>query len=107
MSHIIITNVILFFIRFITYKAPLINAFIQHPPRTPNGLRPHHKLNNYDTTTIYIQIDKENPPCFYKNHENRWRQRVELKTLSIGQRLIGVAINGTELLEGKTGPKSK
>ena len=47
------------------------------------------------------------PPCLYRGHDHRWRQRIELDKIALGQKLVGVAIEGAELLEAKTGPKSK
>ena len=83
-------------------------AFSSHCSRAAD-VRPQQKLHvstTSDDTKLDVLID-DVPPCLYKAHDNRWKPRVELKSLRIGQRLIGVAINGTELLEAKTGPKCK
>lgn len=42
-------------------------------------------------------------PCFYRYHNGRWKERLELEDLEIGQKLEGHVVQ--ELLNGKTGPK--
>lgn len=53
--------------------------------------------NNNNTQSI--------PGCFYKNAatRNRWKQRIEINDLYIGQQLDGVIVQ--EYLNGTTGPK--
>jgi len=43
--------------------------------------------------------------CAYLFDGNEWRQRVRLDELELGHKLEGVKVEGSDLLEGKTGPK--
>ena len=43
-------------------------------------------------------------PCYYRIG-NRWKQRLQLDELKVGQKLIGKKISTADLLDTKTGPK--
>jgi len=49
-------------------------------------------------------IESSENSCFYKTSTG-WEKRIELKDLEVGQKIIGEKIPGTDLLDGKTGPK--
>jgi predicted RNA-binding protein with RPS1 domain len=46
----------------------------------------------------------QRPPCYYRTPTNRWRQRLELEDLSVGQELQGVVVQ-EKLFGARTGPK--
>jgi predicted RNA-binding protein with RPS1 domain len=48
--------------------------------------------------------DTVTPLCFYKEN-GQWKERIQLNQLQVGQELLGVKINSSDLLDGKTGPK--
>ena len=52
-----------------------------------------------------ISESTEKKPCFWrpKPRGSRWKERINIKDLKVGQKLAGSVVN--ELLEGKTGPK--
>lgn len=60
-------------------------------------------LRNAGSNIVSIHINR--PECYYKNSatQNRWKRRVELEELHVGQALRGIVVQ--KLLEGKTGPK--
>ena len=50
--------------------------------------------------------DDEPKLCYYKHPSGRWRQRIELKTLKVGQEIVmAERIGKADLLSAKTGPK--
>ena len=75
--------------------------------RTPT---PRSLKSSYGLLSSIRVDDPENrselKPCFYKAGD-RWKQRILLEDLRVGQKLTGVKIEGADLLDGKTGPKSK
>jgi len=54
-------------------------------------------------TQIYMS-QNEIKPCCYKTSAG-WKERIQLNELEIGQKIFGEKISGTDLLDGKTGPK--
>lgn len=49
---------------------------------------------------------RDAPPCYYKSG-NRWKQRIQLDELKVGQKIMGERIGNADLLNAKTGPKGK
>ena len=69
------------------------------PTFLKNSARDDDATNSVGTTTI--------PSCYYRSGDNRWQQRTQLKELKVGQKIVGEKISNTDLLDGKTGPKSR
>lgn len=67
----------------------------------------------YDSVNTGDEIDgateeKEDSEklCYYKVGD-KWKQRIKLEDLSIGQKITGEKIRNADLLGAKTGPKSE
>ena len=69
-------------------------------PLLSSTIRPQEE-ENVDSAS------KDEPKlCYYKQASSgRWKQRVELKTLEVGQEIVGERITKADLLTAKTGPK--
>jgi len=68
--------------------------------KTPSFLK--NSANNDDTETC---VEPILPPCYYNSGNNQWKQRIQLKDLEVGQKIVGWKISNTDLLNGRTGPK--
>jgi predicted RNA-binding protein with RPS1 domain len=87
------------------------HAFVVVPSPTPKRIvSPQHSVLALSTdTSLDRNLDaseKQSPPirpCYYKTPEGRWKPRIELSALALGQELQGYVVQ--ELLDGVTGPK--
>ena len=85
-------------------------SFSQIPSRKSN--RYNEIYDNPITSTFWRStgsdtIESEEsitPPCYYKSG-NRWKQRIRLDELKVGQKIFGERIGNADLLNAKTGPK--
>lgn len=79
---------------------------------------PSRKINRYNeiydnpitssfwstSSDVIEDVESITPPCYYKSG-NRWKQRIQLDELKVGQKIFGERISNADLLSGKTGPK--
>lgn len=69
------------------------------------------KSTNYNDVDTNLNNSNENennemiPPCYYKVGD-KWKKRILLDQLRVGQKIIGERITNADLLQAKTGPKS-
>ena len=75
------------------------NPFVEY--RLPNARM--LKAANSDTSTVPTTNDGK--PCFWKpkGDRSRWKERIHIRDLKIGQKLTGHVVE--EYLDGRTGPK--
>ena len=73
---------------------------------------PASSANNNENIPISTTTsEKSIPKCYYQcgsgGGNKRWKQRIRLEELIVGQMIIGERIGKADLLNGKTGPKSE
>jgi predicted RNA-binding protein with RPS1 domain len=77
------------------------------PTRVQSTSESHNDVSLVDLAPSNQTIGSElsqRPPCYYRTPNNRWRQRLELADLSVGQELQGVVVQ-EKLFGARTGPK--
>lgn len=69
--------------------------------------------NNENIPISTTTSEKSIPKCYYQcgggsgGGNKKWKQRIRLEELKVGQMIIGERIGKADLLNGKTGPKSE
>ena len=74
--------------------------------RTSTQLWDNVNTSNDVSEKVKYEEEDAEKQCFFKVGD-RWKQRIKLEELSVGQKLIGAKIRKADLLNAKTGPKSK
>jgi predicted RNA-binding protein with RPS1 domain len=74
------------------------------PTRVHSATKSHHDATASLAPTNRTSECSQRPPCHYRTPANRWRQRLELADLSVGQELQGVVVQ-EKLFGARTGPK--
>ncbi len=77
--------------------------------RLSNNHQCFGRINNnkyyLKTTTTENENNLIISPCYYKVGD-KWKKRIRLDELRVGQKIIGERITNADLLQAKTGPKS-
>ena len=110
----------LFATTFAWQNVPLKHPIIPHSENTQLSRLQSSSLIKRTSTQLWDNVDSSidvservhdgeedsEKLCFYKVGD-KWKQRIKLEELSVGQKLTGAKIRKADLLNAKTGPKSK
>jgi predicted RNA-binding protein with RPS1 domain len=77
------------------------NLFSQGPTRRVQSPR---RIDHSHLTLTDVEEEETVIPCYYKIGE-KWKQRITIDELKVGQKLVGERIGNADLLAAKTGPK--
>lgn len=84
------------FVLLLSFRVRVQAFYVSSQPRIPSWVQ--------STSSTEPSIDR--PPCYYKSpsNDNKWKPRIELDDLQLGQQLDDCVVV-EELLHGRTGPK--